>query len=121
MPTRLSTEYFSTSSTILTSRATTPQVPSTISTPLTSEDTTPQVTSPITSAQDGYAVFRANGMFQVPVGMRRVRVLVVGGGSGGLSGIGGAGSSGYVSSGEYDVTPGVPVPVTVGTGGDGSS
>ena len=46
-----------------------------------------------------------------------MRVLVVGGGSGGLSGS----SSGYVSSGEYDVTPGVPVPVTVGTGGEGSS
>ena len=68
----------------------------------------------------GYLVFGASGTFRVPEGVRRVRVLVVGGGSGGLSSHGGGGGSGYVRVGEFDLIPGVPVPVIVGVGGEGS-
>ena len=50
-----------------------------------------------------------------------MRVLAVGGGSGGLSGNFGGGGSGYVRSGEFGVTPGQSVPVTVGSGGVGST
>ena len=50
-----------------------------------------------------------------------MRVLVVGGGSGGASGFYGGGGSGNVSSGEYDLTAGELVNVTVGVGGNGST
>ena len=67
------------------------------------------------------ATFKASGTFIVPCGVRRVRVLAVGGGSGGLNGRLGGGGSGYVSSGEIGVTAGQAVPVTVGSGGEGST
>lgn len=57
----------------------------------------------------------------MPNGVARVRVLAVGGGSGGLSCFFGGGGSGYVRSGEYEVAPGQSVPVTVGRGGEGST
>ena len=58
----------------------------------------------------------------MPVGVHRVRILVVGGGSGGSSGGYGGGGSGYVRSGEYDLTPGGrSVSVIVGVGGKGST
>ena len=65
-----------------------------------------------------FATFTASGTFVVPSGVRRVRVLAVGGGSGGLSGDYGGGD---VRSGEYSLTPKQSVPVTVGSGGDGST
>ena len=67
------------------------------------------------------ATFKASGTFIVPCEVRRVRVLAVGGGSGGLCGEFGGGGSGYVRSGEYGVTPGQAVAVTVGSGGEGST
>lgn len=66
-----------------------------------------------------YVIFKRNGTFAVPTDVCRVKVLAVGGGSGGLSGDGGA--SGNVRSGEFDVSPGQTVPVTVGSGGEGST
>ena len=60
------------------------------------------------------ATIRARGTFIVPCEVRRVRVLAIGGGSGGLNGHYGGGGSGYVRSGEYGVTAGQAVPVTVG-------
>ena len=67
------------------------------------------------------ATIRASGTFIVPCEVRRVRVLAIGGGSGGLNGHYGGGGSGYVRSGEYGVTAGQAVPVTVGSGGEGST
>ena len=49
-----------------------------------------------------------------------MRVLAVGGGSGGLSCHFGGGGSGYVNSGEFSVMPLQSVSVTVGKGGEGS-
>ena len=71
-------------------------------------------------AGDCSATFTASGTF-LPCRVGRVRVLAVGGGSGGLSGNCGGGGSGYVRSGEYSVTLGQSVPVAVGSGGDGST
>lgn len=53
--------------------------------------------------------------------MKQVRVLAVGGGSGGLNGNAGGGGSGYVRTGIFAVSPFDWIQVTVGTGGAGSS
>ena len=55
------------------------------------------------------------------MGVRRVRVLVVGGGSGGSSGSFGGGADGEVRSRESNVVPGESVRVIVGVGGEGST
>lgn len=47
--------------------------------------------------------------------------LAVGGGGGGGGGVGGGGGGGGVLSGSFNVTSGVPVPITVGDGGTGGA
>lgn len=68
-----------------------------------------------------YAIFTTSGEFQVPCGVRLVRVLVVGGGAGGGSGNAAGGNSGFVRGAERRVVPGEVIPVTAGSGGRGSS
>ena len=69
----------------------------------------------------GYSIFTSSGLFIVPCGVQQVRALAVGGGSGGMNSDGGGGGSGYVRSGVFTVTPLQWIPITVGTGGPGSS
>eukprot|EP00761_Pharyngomonas_kirbyi_P011333 gb/GECH01011358.1/.p1 GENE.gb/GECH01011358.1/~~gb/GECH01011358.1/.p1 ORF type:complete len:500 (+),score=103.19 gb/GECH01011358.1/:1-1500(+) len=68
----------------------------------------------------GHQVFTNNDNFEVPDGVREVRVLVVGGGGGGANGHQGGGGSGYVKSSTLDVSGKSSVPVTVGDGGSGA-
>lgn len=70
---------------------------------------------------DGLAVFFSNDTFVVPANVTRIRGTAVGGGGGGGgSGAGGAGSGGGSSSrarGNYTVTPGQSLAITIGLGG----
>ena len=68
-----------------------------------------------------YALFTSSGIFTVPCGVNRVRVLVVGGGGGGGSGAAGGGAAGSVKIGVFDVQPNEALKVTVGKGGKGST
>ena len=61
-----------------------------------------------------YALFTKSGIFTVPCGVNRVRVLVVGGGGGGGSGASGGGAAGFVKAGEFGVEPNEIIKVTVG-------
>ena len=67
--------------------------------------------------------FTATGAatFNVPEGVTKVNVLVVGGGGGGGVLGGGGGGGGFVEVFDYPVTPGGTVPIVVGAGGPGSS
>lgn len=70
-------------------------------------------------------VFTASGTFTVPTNVRRVRVKLVGGGggSGGATAArsaGGGGSGGY-AEGNFDVTPGQAITVTIGAAGAGGA
>lgn len=66
--------------------------------------------------------FNATGpaTFNVPTGVERVHVLVIGGGGGGGVLGGGGGAGGFVEVTDFPVTPGGTVPIVVGAGGPGS-
>lgn len=75
----------------------------------------------------GAQVFTSAGTFTVPGGITKVKVTLVGGGSGGSGAAGGGGqpwagtcgAGGGWAIGFYPVTPGQQIPVTVGAGGAG--
>lgn len=70
--------------------------------------------------------FTSSGTFTVPTGLTSVDVLVVAGGGGiiyvgGGTDYGGAGAGGLIYRPAYPITPGTPISVTVGSGGQGSA
>jgi len=70
----------------------------------------------------GFRIFEGGQQqFVVPIGIRQLRVLAIGGGAGGANGHQGGGGSGYVAYGHLQVTPGQEITVTVGTGGPGGA
>jgi hypothetical protein len=84
-------------------------------------------TGGIVTTSEGYTIhtFNSSGTFQVTAGSRNVEVLVVAGGGGGggqsgYNGNGGGGAGGLVYNPSFAISVG-SYPVTVGTGGTGSS
>jgi len=66
--------------------------------------------------------FTSSGTFTVPSGLSAVDVLVVaGGGAGGTEHSGGGGAGGLIYRPAFPITPGSPISVTVGDGGQGYS
>jgi len=88
----------------------------------------PVWTSFVTSANNGcfsnWQLFTANGTFNVPAGVTKIKVCVFGGGAGGngyyngSTGGGGGGGGGY-AEGIFTVVPLASYTVTIGTGGTG--
>lgn len=66
-------------------------------------------------------MFTSSGVFTVPCGVYRIKVLAIGGGAGGGSGAAAGGASGFVKVGEFEVDPLMNVSVRVGPGGNGST
>ena len=64
--------------------------------------------------------FPANDTFTIPTGVTKIRVRVVGAGGGGKNAGTGGGGGGY-AHGVFNVTPGTPYAITVGTGGTGGT
>lgn len=72
-------------------------------------------------AQSGSMEFTSSGSFTVPDGVTSIFVEVVGaGGNGGYNGTGGGGGGGY-ASGNYAVSPGQVLTITIGTPGAGAA
>ena len=61
--------------------------------------------------------FTFSGIFQLIAGITLIRVLLVGGGGSGINGDCGGGGGGYVACGNFTVSNGFNVSVTVGAGG----
>lgn len=76
---------------------------------------------PFSPKPNGY-VFTRSGMYTPGVGVFSVKVLVIAGGGGGGGGWegGGGGAGGLLFSGFYYVTPGTPIQVIIGRGGNGA-
>jgi Divergent InlB B-repeat domain len=73
-----------------------------------------------TFTKHGSATFTVAGNFTVPPGVSSVHVLAVGGGGGGANGHQGGGGSGLVATGNFPVSAGAVVAVTVGGPGAGA-
>lgn len=69
------------------------------------------------------ATFTASAPFVVPAGVQRLKVRLCGAGGGGGAGAsnlaGGGGGSGGYAEGVFPVSPGISIPITVGSGGGG--
>ena len=75
-----------------------------------------------TTTVQGRQVFKSNGTFTVPTGVRSVQVFLVGGGGGGSRGYDGGqaghgGGGGYTKTQNVSVTPGQNIVIVVGGGG----
>ena len=80
-----------------------------------------KVDNPILPSAGGFQAFNRSGTLTVPAGVFSLRVLCVGGGGSGAGAHGNAAGSGYVSSGNYSVTPTAVHTVTVGAGAVGGA
>lgn len=61
------------------------------------------------------AIYQMNDTFTVPAGITSIAVRIFGGGGGGS--VYGGGGGGHMAYGEFAVTPGQQIPVTIGLGG----
>lgn len=76
------------------------------------------------SAPTDSVFFSANGTFDVPLGITKVYLTMIGGGGGGGGGVAsgaGGGSGAFKINHPFTVTPGGSYTVTVGSGGNGGS
>lgn len=66
-------------------------------------------------------IYQSSDTFTVPDGITSVSVRIFGGGGGGYAFTGGGGGGGHMAYGEFAVTPGQKIPVTIGLGGYNST
>ena len=62
-------------------------------------------------------IYQSDDTFVVPEGVTSISVRIFGGGGSGYSFTGGGGGGGHMAHGEFSVTPGQKIPVTIGLGG----